>query len=130
MIARSDLERVKAIAAEHGFRFRHAAGMDMLLYEDTDSAKKAVRLFFSGEKVRPDQATPNPGIDPVKKTILGRTVFVIPVSELLRMKLSAWRDKDRVHVRGMDAAGLITPEVEKALTECLLTRLQYTRETE
>ena len=34
----------------------------MLLYGDTHSAKKAVRLIFSGEKVRPNEATPNPPI--------------------------------------------------------------------
>jgi len=46
------------------------------------------------------------------------------------MKLSAFRDKDRVHIRSMDAAGLITPEVEKALPVELQERLQHIRETE
>ena len=46
------------------------------------------------------------------------------------MKLSSWRDKDRVHVRGMEAAGLITREVEQALSEELQARLRHVRETE
>ncbi|MGA3079148.1 MAG: hypothetical protein ABSG56_36400 [Bryobacteraceae bacterium] len=46
------------------------------------------------------------------------------------MKLSAFRDKDRVHIRSMDAAGLITAEVEKALPVELQNRLQHVRETE
>jgi hypothetical protein len=102
----------------------------MLLYGDTDSARNAVHLVFSGEKVRPNQATPNPRIAPEKKRIHGGDVMVIPVADLVRMKLSSFRDKDRVHVRSMDAAGLITPEVEAGLPPELLARLQHVRETE
>ena len=53
-----------------------------------------------------------------------------PVAELLRMKLTSNRDKDRVHVRSMDAAGLITDEVEKSLIPELQARLSHIRETE
>lgn len=130
MIRRSDLERVREIAARHGFRFRHTAGLDMLLYGDTTSARNAVRLLFSGEKVRPNQVTANPPIQPEKKSLLGTEVFVIPVADLVLMKLSAFRDKDRVHIRSMDAAGLITAEVERALPVELQERLQHVRETE
>src|SRR5580658_982861 len=130
MIQREDLERVKEAAAAHGFRFRHTAGVDMLMYGQTDSARNAVHLIFSGEMVRPNQAAPNPPIAPERKRIHGGGVMVIPVADLVRMKLSSFRDKDRVHVRGMDAAGLITPEVEAKLPGGLSTRLQHVRETE
>jgi hypothetical protein len=130
MIRRSDLDRVKEIAARHGFRFRDTAGVDMLLYGETTSARNAIHLLFSGEKVRPNQATPNPPIQPEKKSILGEDVFVIPVADLARMKLSAYRDKDRVHIRSMDAAGLITAEVESTLPVELKARLHHIRETE
>jgi hypothetical protein len=130
MVRRSDLERIKEAAAKNGFRFRHAAGVDMLLYGSTESAKNAVHLIFSGEKVRPNQATPNPPIHPEKKVIHGREVLVVAVADLVRMKLSSYRDKDRVHIRSMDAAGLITREVEKGLPDELRSRLQHVRETE
>lgn len=130
MVRRPDLERVKNAAAKAGFRFRHVAGVDMLLYGDTDSARNAVHLIFSGEKVRPHQATPNPPIAPERKRIQGREIMIIPVADLVRMKLSSFRDKDRVHVRSMDAAGLITSDVEKSLPAELQSRLQHVRETE
>jgi hypothetical protein len=130
MIRREDLEKIKDAAASRGFRFRHAAGVDMLLYGETDSAKNAVHLIFSGEMVRPDQATLNPPIAPDKKQIHGGEVMVIPVVDLVRMKLSSFRLKDQVHVKSMDAAGLITPEVEATLPAGVLTRLQQVRETE
>src|SRR5450759_4895927 len=83
MIQRPDLERVIQIVQEHGFRFRHTAGLDMLMYGDNVSARNAFHLLFTGEKVRPNQATPNPPIWPERKQILGKEVCVIPVSDLL-----------------------------------------------
>lgn len=130
MINRSDLKRVTQIVQDRGFRFRHSAGLDMLTYGDNVSARNAVRLLFTGEKVRPNQATPNPPISPERKQILGKEVWVIPVADLVRMKLSAYRDKDRVHTRIMDAAGLISRAVEDSLPPELQTRLQHIRETE
>jgi hypothetical protein len=130
MIRRCDLEKVKEIAARHGFHFRHTAGLDMLVYGPSGSARNAVHLLFSGEKVRPNQTTPNPHIHPERKAIHGREVLVIPVPDLVMMKLSSYRDKDRVHIRSLDAAGSITPEVERQLPAELQSRLQHTRETE
>ncbi len=130
MVNRVDLERIKDAAAKREFRFRHTAGVDMLLYGPTESARNAVHLIFSGERVRPTQATPNPPIQPVQKQIQGKGVMVIPVADLVRMKLSSYRDKDRVHVRSMDAAGLITVDIEKTLSHELASRLSHVRETE
>lgn len=130
MIRRADLDRVVGIAEAHGFRFRHSAGLDMLLYGETNSAKNAVHLLYSGERVKAWQVEEHPIIRPVRAGLHGQEFLVIPVEDLLRMKLSAFRDKDRVHVRGMDAAGLITAEVEVGLSEVLLERLRIVRETE
>jgi hypothetical protein len=130
MIRREDLPRVAGIAEEHGFRFRHSAGLDMLLYGETNSARNAVHLLFTGEKVKETQLEAHPDIRPVRAGLHGQDFLVIPVADLVRMKLSSYRDKDRVHVRGMDAAGLIDREVEQALSEDLRARLQHIRETE
>jgi hypothetical protein len=128
LISRSDLERVVAAAQSQGFRFRHAAGPDMLLYGD--KAVNAIHLLFSSEKVKAAQATPNPPVVPERKTIHGQQVPVIPVADLVQMKLSANRDKDRVHLRSLDAAGLITAEIERGMPEELRARLCQVRETE
>jgi len=130
LVLRDDLEKIKTVAAAHGFRYRHLAGVDMLLYGETDKAANAVHLVFSGEKVRPQYALPAPPIEPVQKRIQGVSVGVISVGQLLAMKLTSFRDKDRVHVRSLDAAGLITPEIESRLTPELAARLRHVRETE
>lgn len=130
MIRRGDMTRVVAIAEQHGFRFRHSAGLDMLLYGETNSDRDAVHLLFSGEKVKETQFEAHPNIRPVRAGLHGQEFLVIPVVDLVRMKLSSYRDKDRVHVRGMEAAGLITLEVEQTLGEELRARLKHIRETE
>jgi hypothetical protein len=130
MIRRDDLSRVVAIAEDQGFRFRHSAGIDMLLYGETTSARNAVHLRYAGERVKATQLESHPGINPVRVGLHGQDFLVIPVVDLVRMKLSSYRDKDRVHIRGMDAAGLVTPDVENSLSEPLRTRLKHVRETE
>ena len=130
MVHRSDLERIKLAAAKYGFRFLHAAGVDMLIHGDTSSSKNAVHLVFSGEKVRPNYPAPTPPIEPEQKRIQGKDVMVIPVADLVQMKLTSYRDKDRVHIRSMDAAGLLTPNIERRLESELRSRLKHIRETE
>lgn len=130
MIRREDLPQVIAIAEGHGFRFRHSAGLDMLLYGETTSARNAIQLLFAGEKVKESQVEAHPSIRPVRAGLHGQDFLVIPVVDLVRMKLSSYRDKDRVHIRGMDAAGLLTEAVEDALSADLRSRLRHIRETE
>ena len=129
MVDRSDLERIKEVAQRHGFHFRHAAGLDMLLYGEEKKAIRGVHLVFSGEKVKSDQA-PNPPLAPEPIVLYGKEVSVVPVADLVRMKLNSFRDKDRVHVRAMDTLGLITPVVEQGLSPELRSRLQHIRVTE
>lgn len=130
LVRRADLERIIETASRHGFRFRRAAGLDRLCYGETDTARNAVRLLYEGERVRASQPRPNPKIAPEWKEIHGERVRVIPVAELVAMKLSAWRLKDRVHIQSLDSAGLITAEVEASLPPDLATRLAEVRASE
>jgi hypothetical protein len=84
--------------------------------------RNAVRLIFRGEDVR--------SIQPERKQIHGKEVLVIPVADLVWMKLTSFRDKDRVHIRSLDATGLLTSEIELRLAPELAARLQHIRETE
>lgn len=130
LVRRSDLARIKEAAAKSGFRFRHAGGVDMLVYGDVDSAKNAVHLIFSEEKVRPDYSAPTPSLAPQRKHIHGKDVLVIPVADLVLMKLTSFRLKDQVHIQTLDSAGLITHDIEEKLAPDLAARLQHIRATE
>jgi hypothetical protein len=127
MVDRADLERIKEVAAAHGFTFRHVRGVDMLLPAGETKVRNAVHLVFAGEKVKETQMVPNPPVAPQFFSIHGVDVAVIPVADLVRMKLSNYRDIDRVHVRDLDEVGLVTAEVETALPLVLRGRLDEVR---
>jgi hypothetical protein len=126
-IRRSDLPRIIEAAEAGGFRFRHVAGVDMLLDRDSPQAKSAVHLVFLDEKVRPEYVEPIPSSEPVKTT---EGILVASVADLVHMKLTSFRLKDKVHIQDMDAVGLITAEIEAGLSEPLRTRLAEVRATE
>ena len=45
-VDRADLERIAKAAEEFGFRYRHVAGVDMLVSAENPKAKSAVHLVF------------------------------------------------------------------------------------
>ncbi|HYL73251.1 MAG TPA: hypothetical protein VEU96_03550 [Bryobacteraceae bacterium] len=127
-VSRNDLQRIAEVAGEFGFRYRHAAGLDMLVDAKEPKARSAVHLIFSGEKVRPDYLEPVPGFSP--PTVTQEGILLAPVVDLVHMKLTSFRLKDKTHLVDMDGVGLITPEIESTLAEPLRRRLQQVREEE
>src|SRR5262249_862955 len=109
-----------------GFRYRHAAGVDMLIDEKAPRPRSDIHFVFAMEKVRPEYADPVPFSD-ADKTEEG--VLLASVPDLLLMKLTSFRLKDKVHIQDMDAAGLITPEIEASLSPLLRERLAEVRAT-
>ncbi len=127
-VDRADLNGIVEAVRPAGFAYRHAAGVDLLVDARQPNARSAVHLVFVREKVREEYAEPVPGFTPPVKTAEG--VLLMPVAGLLRMKLTSYRLKDRVHVKDMDSAGLITPAIEAELPELLQQRLREVRSTE
>jgi hypothetical protein len=100
-----------------GFDYRHVAGVDMLVDAVKPNARSAVHLY--------PEAVPN--FSPPVATREG--VLLAPVADLVRMKLTSYRLKDRVHIQDMDAAGLIATDVEGGLPDELRRRLAEIRST-
>jgi hypothetical protein len=119
MIRRGDLEKVIIVAEEHGIRL-----------SDSNRDRDAIHLLFSDEKVKAAQIEPNPPLTPEQVEARGQTVWIIPIRNLVRMKLTTNRLVDQVHIKDMDEVGLITPEIERTLSPELLKRLQDTRQRE
>lgn len=126
-VNRSDIPRIVEAAAAGGFKFRHAAGIDMLVDIGAARASSAVHLVFLNEKVRPEYTEPIPSSEPVPTK---EGILIAPVADLIRMKLTSFRLKDKVHIQDMDGVGLITPEIEATLPPLLLARLAEVRATE
>jgi len=127
-VNRQDVEAIARATEPFGFTYRHSAGLDMLVDKADPKARNAVHLIFVREKVRPEYLEPVPDFSPVVPTEDG--MLVAPVADLVKMKLTSFREKDRVHVRDMDGVGLITPEIESSLPEVLRGRLAQVRATE
>jgi len=126
-VDRKDLQRIADVAGEFGFRYRHAAGLDTLVDAKEPKARSAVHLIFLGEKVRPEYFEPVPFSQP---TVTQEGILLAPVVDLVHMKLTSFRLKDKTHLVDMDGVGLITPEIEATLAEPLRRRLQQVREEE
>jgi hypothetical protein len=126
-VRREDLDRIVEAVKPLGLEYRHPAGVDMLVQTIDPTAKRAVHLVFTGEKVRSEYPAATPDLGPAR-TIRG--IRLITLADLVRMKLTSFRLKDQVHLKDLDEAGLITPEIESALTPLLRDRLADVRSRE
>ena len=126
LIQRSDLDRAIESLGREGFVYRHAAGVSMFLDGPDAKARDAVHVVFALEKVRPEYVLPTPDVNESQTIKDTRT---LRLEALVRMKLTSFRDKDRVHVRDMLDVGLIDetwlerypPELQARLQELIDT---------
>lgn len=123
LLYRSDLERAATALAAAGFIRRHVAGIDIFLDGPDAKLRDAVHVVLAGEKVRPEYATPAPGVsDSVQ---LENAQFrVVTLEALVRMKLTAFRRKDQVHLQDMLEIGLIDVSWKARYAPELAARLQ------
>ncbi|HTU92480.1 MAG TPA: hypothetical protein VMF69_20530 [Gemmataceae bacterium] len=121
LIRRADLEAAKNALETAGFFYRHSAGVDLFLDGPEAKARDAVHIVFAGEKVRPHEPLPNPD---VTDSELADRFRVLSLPALVRVKLTAFRDKDRTHLRDLLEVGLIDTAWTAQLPPELAARLQ------
>lgn len=126
LVRRGDL--VMATAALTAAGFVRAEGVEVETFLDGPQAglRQAVHLFFAGEKVTPEDPLPAPNIEESEACPFFRVVKLEP---LVRMKLTAWRLKDRVHLRDMLDVGLIDATWLTQFPGELASRLQHLIDT-
>ena len=121
LIRRADLEAVKQALETAGFHYRHSADVDLFLDGPEAKARDAVHVGFACEKVRPHEPLPNPD---VTESELADRFRVLSLAALVRVKLTAFRDKDRTHLRDLLDVGLIDASWGAQLPSELAARLQ------
>ncbi|MFI5454300.1 MAG: nucleotidyltransferase family protein [Isosphaerales bacterium] len=121
LLRRVDLEAAKSALAKAGFNYRHVKGIDMFLDGPKAKARDAVHLIFAGERVRAGDPVPAPEIGESEATPLYR---VVALDSLVKMKLTSFRDKDRMHLRDMLDVGLVDESWLPRLPAELSTRLK------
>lgn len=121
LLRRVDLERAIQAMQKAGFVHRRAAGVDVFLDGPKAKVRDSVHIVFANEKVRPDELLPNPDVTESEKAERFR---VLSLDALVRIKLTAFRDKDRVHLRDLIDVGLIDSSWPSRFPPELGSRLQ------
>src|SRR5438445_6639285 len=104
LLRRADLDAATVALSQVGFVFRHVAGVDLFLDGPQAKARDAVHVVFAAEKVRPDYPEQTPDVTESEDA---ETFRLLSLDALVRMKLTSFRDKDRVHVRDLIEVGLV-----------------------
>jgi len=120
LIRRENFEAAKVALAAAGFVYRHVAGLDVFLDSPSAKPRDAVQIVFAGEKVRADEPLANPDVSESQDAGLFR---VLSLEALVRIKLTAFRDKDRTHLRDMIEVALIDADWLGKLPAVLTSRL-------
>lgn len=104
VLRRANLDAAREALERAGFVYRHAAGIDMFLDGPSAKARDAVHIVFAAERVRPHYAMPAPDVTESEET---GTFRLLSLDALVRMKLTSFRDKDRVHLRDLISVDLV-----------------------
>ncbi len=104
LIRRADVDAATTALAQVGFVRRHVRGIDLFLDGPKAKARDAVHVVFAGEKVRTEYMYPAPDIS--ESEPIG-SLRVVSLDALVRMKLTSYRLKDRVHLLDLLEVGLI-----------------------
>jgi hypothetical protein len=122
-IRRADLDRATEAMAEAGFKFREVLEIATFTDAVKPTVKGGIHLVFAGERIPPDYEHAVPAIPENPPRSLD-DYAIMPLESLVRIKLTSFRLKDRVHMRDMLELDLITPEIEQTLPPDLMSRLQ------
>lgn len=127
LVRRADFEKIRNALENAGFVYRQVSAlgrsgrMDLFLDNAEAKARDAIHIIWAGEKITKD--SPEPAPDPAGSEESGGFALV-SLDSLVRMKLSAFRDKDRMHLRDLLEVGLVDKDWMAALPPSLAQRLR------
>jgi len=104
LLRRGDLERATAALAAAGFVPAISFGVTMFLDGPNAKPSESIHIVFAGEKVQDNYTLPAPDVAEAERPT---TFSVLGLESLVRMKLTSFRLKDRVHIQDLIAVGLI-----------------------
>ena len=132
LLRRADLEAARRAFEAAGFVYRRVSslgqpgGLDLFLDGPNASARDAVHVLFAQERIRPDSPAPSPD---VTESEAGDQFRLVSLQGLVRMKLTAFRDRDRTHLRDLLDVGLIDASWLEQLEPELRRRLRLILDT-
>jgi len=122
LLRREDLEKATVALEKVGFFHKTGAGITMFVDGPGAKARDAVHVIFANEKVRPEYEFPAP--DVASSVIKSNNMRVLALEDLVRMKLTSHRLKDRVHIQDLAFVELIDSKMVGRMNGELGARLQ------
>jgi hypothetical protein len=104
LVQRADLPAVRAALEAVGFIYQQVLDIDLFIDGPQGKPSGGIHLLFAGEKVRRDDDHILPTLNESERA---SEFQVANLEAVVRMKLTAWRDKDRTHLRDLIGVGLL-----------------------
>lgn len=127
LLRREDMTRAREALATAGFVHRRVASlgkavaMDIFLDGPEAKVRDAVHVLWAGEKAVPDAIGSTPEL---RETENAGSFELVPLEDLVRMKLVSFRDKDRMHLRDLISVRLVDASWPSRFPHDLARRLQ------
>lgn len=121
LVRRADVPRITSALTALGFTREDLRDLVLFIDPDEPSRKSGVHLVWAGERIRPSYTVLSPSVEESVRDPEGFWVLDLPA--LVRMKLTSFRDIDRVHIADMLSVGLVDAGVRGALPPDLIARL-------
>lgn len=121
LVRRADLPAARAALEASGFIYHHILEIHTLIDGPQGKLSGGIHVLFAGEKVRHEEEHTLPDLDESERAA---EFQVATLDALVRMKLIAWHDKDRTHLRDMIGVGLVDASWPARLPTPLGHRLQ------
>lgn len=121
LIRRADEAAVTDVMRKLGFERHDLRRLVLFTDPEEPSKRSGIHLVWSDQPVMPSYEFAAPSVDETVRDPKGFAVLDLPA--LVRMKLTSFRDIDRVHIADMLGVGLIDDRVRKQLPQSLTERL-------
>lgn len=122
LVRRTDVDHIRSVMQSLGFQAEQLRDLVLFVDPDEPSRRSGVHLVWADERIRPSYVCPSPSTAEAVKSPEG--FFVLNLAALVRMKLTSFRDIDRVHVGDLLSVGLIDSAVRDSLPSELRSRLE------
>jgi hypothetical protein len=121
LVRRADLPAVQAALEAAGFVHHHVVDIETFIDGPQGKPSGGIHILFAGEKVRANDEQALPDIDESERAV---EFQVATLEALVRMKLTAYRRKDQVHLLDLIGVGLLDATWPARLPAPLGDRLQ------
>lgn len=128
LVRRSDDAVIARVMAGLGFERRDLRRLVLYIDPEEPSTRSGVHLVWAESLIRPGYPAVSPSVEEAVIDASGLRVLSLPA--LVRMKLTSFRDIDRVHIVDLLEVGLIDEDLRTSLAPELRARLQQLEDRE